>query len=181
MSRPDGRLIVITGGPGTGKTTLVEALGRHGFHPAPEICRAVMQAAAANDPRALPWNDLDLFAERVVEREIEAYAAHAARPGRSALDRAIPDIVGYLRLYDRPVPPRLGEAAGRLRYSKRVFLAPFWPAIYANDAERYETPNQARAVGDAVEQAYRDLGYEPIVLPRVPVGERARFVLANAT
>lgn len=174
------RLVVVTGGPGTGKTSLVQALGRAGFAPASEVCRAIMQEEAATGGRALPWIDLDRFAERVLDREIALDDERGAKPGWTALDRAIPDIVGYLRLYGRPVPERLLRATRERRYGRRAFLAPCWPAIYVNDAERYETLDQARRVGDAVADAYRTCGYELVTLPCVPVAERVRFVLETA-
>lgn len=40
------RFIVITGGPGSGKTTLIEALARAGFQTMPEAGRAIIQDQA---------------------------------------------------------------------------------------------------------------------------------------
>jgi predicted ATPase len=55
--------------------------------------------------------------------------------------------------------------------------APPWPEIYITDTER------RHGLGEAVDEyrrlldVYPSLGYEPIILPKVGVAERADFVL----
>ncbi|HTG25536.1 MAG TPA: AAA family ATPase, partial [Reyranella sp.] len=64
-------------------------------------------------------------------------------------------------------------------YNRRVFLAPFWPAIFRQDAERKQTADEARRTGEAMVSAYSSCGYELVPLPLVSVDERLRFVLAD--
>ena len=49
------RFIVLTGGPGSGKTTLIEALRRLGLATAPETGRAIIREQVAIAGPALPW------------------------------------------------------------------------------------------------------------------------------
>ena len=63
MSTPHEELIVITGGPGAGKTTLVDHLSRAGFAVMTEAGRAIIQEQTAIGGQGLPWLDLVLFAE----------------------------------------------------------------------------------------------------------------------
>jgi predicted ATPase len=85
--------------------------------------------------------------------------------------------VGYLTLVGRPVPAHIARAADRFRYNRRVFVAPPWPAIYTQDAERKQTPEEAVRTYEAVVAAYATCGYELVSLPLVSVEERVRFVL----
>jgi predicted ATPase len=71
------------------------------------------------------------------------------------------------------------RAAERFRYNRRVFLAPPWPAIFGQDAERKQTPEEAERTYEAMVVAYSNCGYELVALPLVPVEERVRFVLAT--
>ena len=71
------------------------------------------------------------------------------------------------------------RAAERFRYSRRVFLAPPWSAIFRQDAGRKQTPEEAERTYEAMLVAYSSCGYELAALPLVPVEERVRFVLAT--
>src|SRR3546814_14045915 len=59
--RPDFH--VITGGPGSGKSTLIEALAVEGFDHMPEAGRAIIRDQVAIGGAALPWADRAAFAE----------------------------------------------------------------------------------------------------------------------
>ncbi|MFF5247186.1 AAA family ATPase [Streptosporangium sp. NPDC000095] len=91
-------------------------------------------------------------------------------------DRGIPDIIGYLLLEGRPVPAHLHTAARTFRYHPRVFIAPPWPEIYRQDAERKQSLAEAERTHESMVTTYTEYGYELVRLPRVPVKERARYV-----
>lgn len=63
--------VVITGGPGSGKTSLVEALAALGHPVEPEAGRAIIRRQQAIDGQALPWRDRALFAELMLDRDLE--------------------------------------------------------------------------------------------------------------
>ncbi|ARQ00823.1 AAA family ATPase [Pseudorhodoplanes sinuspersici] len=171
------RFFVITGGPGSGKTTLVEALAAAGFARTAEAGRAVIQEQLANGGGALPWKDRAAFAEKMLERDIQSYKATIAQTGPVFFDRGIPDVVGYLRLCGLPVPVHLMKAATDFRYHRRVFIAPPWREIYAQDAERKQDFDEAQRTYDAMVEIYSKLDYELVILPRMNVEERVRFVV----
>lgn len=93
-------------------------------------------------------------------------------------DRGIPDVTGYLRLSGLPIPPHVEKAAQTFRYNRRVFIAPPWPKIFTQDAERKQSPEEARATCEAMIETYSALGYELIPLPFDSIEHRAQFVLA---
>ncbi|KNB53874.1 AAA family ATPase [Streptomyces caatingaensis] len=170
------RYIVVTGGPGAGKSTLIDALEAAGHARSQEAGRGVIRDQAALGGRGLPWTDPELFAELMLGWELRSHHEAAGRPGTVFFDRGVPDIVGYLRLEGRPVPGHLREAARRFRYHRRVLAAPPWPEIYERDAERRQSYAEAVRTYEAVTAAYREFGYEPVELPRASVAERVRFV-----
>ncbi|MFC4563090.1 AAA family ATPase [Nocardiopsis mangrovi] len=176
-ARGTDRLVVVTGGPGSGKTALIEGLRAAGYATSPEAGRAIIRAQTAIGGRALPWADPALFAEAMLCWELRSHEA-AAASGRGPVffDRGVPDVVGYLRLEGYDVPAHVDAAARTFRYRRQVFIAPPWPEIYRTDTERRQTPEIARRTHEAMAAAYGDHGYELVELPRAPVAERVRFV-----
>ncbi|MCG5262202.1 ATPase [Cupriavidus gilardii] len=173
------RLIVFTGGPGSGKSTLIDALEQQGYARSQEAGRAIIQDQIAIDGPALPWRDRQAFAEAMLGWELRSYRLAQRHPGPVLFDRGVPDVIGYLRLCELPVPDHLFRAAAAFRYRPQVFIAPPWPAIYRQDAERKQTLDEAERTFDAVAQAYRDCNYALIELPRADVAARARFVIEH--
>jgi predicted ATPase len=179
MSAGPDAFIVVTGGPGAGKTTLISALAARGFATMPEAGRAVIKAQGAAGGKGLPWADRALFAELMLAADIESHRLAHEREGPVIFDRGIPDIAGYLALCGLPVPERLDRAMRQCRYARKVLLAPPWRAIFGQDAERRQDFDEAQRTCRMVAAAYAGQGYELLELPRVSVEARVAFVIAQ--
>lgn len=173
------RLHIITGGPGSGKSTLIDALAAAGVATSAEVGRAIIREQVAAGGDALPWADERAFAELMLPREVAAHAAALASGVTTVLDRGVLDVIGFLRVSGLVVPPAFDAAARRMRYNACVFLAPFWADIYTHDAERKQAPAVAQATEAIMRKTYAGYGYELIELPRMSVAERVRFVRAR--
>ena len=176
IARAADRFFVITGGPGSGKSTLIDALRHAGHNISAEVGRQIIKEQARIGGRAVPWTDPPLFAEMMLSREMAAYSAQASVSGPVFFDRGVPDVIGYLRLLQLYVPPHMERAAELFRYNPRVLVAPPWPEIFARDSERKQTFDEAQRTYDAMVATYGSLGYELIELPRAPIDVRLRFV-----
>jgi predicted ATPase len=170
-------LFVITGGPGSGKTTLVDALERMGFARTVEAGRAIIQDQQAIGGPAL--SDPALFAELMLSWELRSYRMAKTLSGPVFCDRGMPDVVGYLRLMKLPVPPHIGRAAAQFRYNRRVFIAPPWAEIFTPDAERKQTFDEAVRTYEEMAETYEALGYELAELPRCSIPGRVAFLTAQ--
>jgi len=126
----------------------------------------------------LPWSDRRAFAELMLSWEIRSYRAALKLNGSVIFDRGVPDVVGYLRVSNLPIPSHVDKAARIFRYHHRVFVAPPWPEIFARDAERKQSFEEARATYEAMAETYSALGYQLVPLPLASVEERVQFVLA---
>lgn len=171
-------LFVITGGPGSGKTTLIQALAGRGIATMPEAGRAIIQDQVAIGGKALPWSDRRAFAELMLSWEIRSYRAALKLSGTVIFDRGLPDVLGYLRLSGLPIPSHIEKAVRIFRYHRRVLIAPPWPEIFGLDAERKQSFAEAQATYETMIETYSGLGYELTALPLDSVQERVRFVLA---
>jgi predicted ATPase len=178
MTEDTDRLFVIAGGPGAGKTTLIEALAARGWRTSPEAARRIIQDQMTIGGRAVHALDPMLAAEIALSWEIRAHREALARPGPVFFDRSLAELVGYGELLGVAVPGHFRRAASLYRYNRKVFLAPFWPQIYVQDAERIQTLEEAERNWATTANAYRAGGYEVVDLPRAGVAERVAFVLA---
>lgn len=109
---------------------------------------------AANDRRRFPASKNWVFFDRGL---VDAAVAMEHATGLSARDLLAP--------HDR--------------YCRIVFLTPPWPEIYVTDAERKHDLAEAIAEYERLLLAYGELGYEPVILPKVSVSERADLVLRH--
>ena len=180
---------VITGGPGSGKTTVLAELGRRGHPCISEDARAVIQEQVASGGHALPWEDAPRFAELLMERSIATYKEQAAlwraQPAKNAqaaiyFDRGIGDAFTCADLIGHTLPGTLAEQAKRYRYRDTVFLAPWWPEIYTTDSERRQGREEAERTEHAVTKTYIELGYRIVKLPLISPVERADFILSRS-
>jgi predicted ATPase len=172
------RLFVITGGPGSGKSALVDALSQRGICTMPEAGRAIIQDQVAIGGEALPWSDRRAFAELMLSWEMRSYREALKLNCPVIFDRGVPDVLGYLGLSNLAIPAHLERAARMFRYHHRVFIAPPWAEIFQPDAERKQSFEEARATYEAMIETYSRLDYDLTQLPLDSVQERVRFVLA---
>ena len=159
MSSDSDCLFVITG-----KSTLIEALGAEGFAHSAEADRALIRDQVAIGGRALPWADPHAFAELMLSWEMRSWHMARDRAGPVFFDRGVPDVVGYRRLMGLPVPAHMDKAARTFRYNRRVFMAPPWPEIFTQDAERKQTFEEAEPTFQAMVEAWA--AYSNELVPR---------------
>jgi len=173
------RFYVITGGPGSGKTSLIEALRSRGHSSSVEAGRGIISNQVAIDGPALPWRDPMLFSELMLSWEMRSYHLAEQSSPPAFFDRGVPDVLGYLRLMNIPAPSHMRNAAIKYRYNPTVFIAPPWPEIFRQDFERKQDFAEAVRTYEALVATYTDLDYRLVEIPRASVEERLRFVLGT--
>lgn len=176
MPLSSDHLFVVTGAPGAGKTTLLEAAAAQGLVVGQEAARGVIQAQTAIDGPALQWRDSARFAELMLDRDMQTHAALLSGAGPALCDRGIPDLVAYGRIMGLAETDHFARAARLCRYNRTVFFAPPWREIFATDAERIEGWEHAQRIYAPMRDAYLDMGYRIVELPKATVAERLAFV-----
>lgn len=166
---------IISGCSGGGKSTLLAEVARRGFATIEEPGRRIVQAEMERGGSALPWLDLEAFLHAAIELSLDDLEAARKRSGRVFFDRGLFDAAsGLADLTGEPWLERLGV---KEHFEKRVFITPPWPEIFVADGERQHSFDQAIAEYDRLVLDYPAQGFELIEVPRLPVAERADFVL----
>jgi predicted ATPase len=170
-------LIIITGGPGSGKSTLIAALAEAGYDTAPEAGRALIQQQVriGGDAHLDPAR----FAELSLAWDLRSYDWARTRTGPIFFDHALPGMPAHYSMLGQSVPAHVEAAVAACLYRQTVFVAPAWREIYRNDRERRQTWREALAVHRAVRETYPRYGYTLVELPRDTVQARVEFVLCN--
>lgn len=181
MPSPGSNFFVITGGPGAGKTSIVDRLAARGFPVVAESGRDILRQQAAIGGNATHWGDAALYCELMLVRGMTDYERMLGEAdGPVFFDRGVTELVGYCRLIGIPVPDHIRRAAEIYRYNRLVFLAPHWPEIYANDPLRKQDPAEAVRSWELAGAVYEEFGYRTVEIPKLPVMERAAFVVREA-
>lgn len=166
---------VITGGPGCGKTTVLDCLENMGCTVLSESARKLIMEEQAKGGRALPWEDWQGFQTAVLRTQLK-------REGEITetvfLDRAAIDTIAYYRLHGMEPPADVLAACAKNGYAL-IFLLELLPK-YETDAQRKEDTKTAQRISHLIEEAYRERGYKIIRIPVLPPAERAQFILEKA-
>ncbi len=163
----------LTGGPGAGKTTVLEALEARGCHCAPDVARAIIKRRleAGLSPRPDPVE----FAQRIFAGDVANYRA-APMTGVSYFDRSVIDSLGMLKQCEGVTEQELELALQQYPYNNVAFVFPPWEDIYETDSERDQTFADAVRVFASVKSWYARCGYELREVPFGTVEERVAFV-----
>ncbi len=165
--------IIITGGPGAGKTSLINQLAQQGYQTFAEVSRDLIEQQAQLENGILPWHDLPGFADLCLTHMGEQ-KQQAAQHSVAFLDRAIPDICGYLAEAKLDIDARYIEASAG--YNPQVFFCRPHQAIYVQDEVRPYPFAGALAIHNALVAIYQQLGYQVVEVPWGSLDERVAFI-----
>lgn len=171
--------IVITGGPGTGKTSIIKKLEAANYYCLHEISRQVTLEAQKKGISQLFLQEPLLFSELLLEGRIQQFLeADNFSSEHIFIDRGIPDVVAYMDFFGNDYPRVFRDVCKEYRYDQ-VFLLPPWKEIYIIDNERYESYDQAVSIFKHLKHNYEVAGYTTVEVPVGNLQERMEFILTE--
>jgi len=166
---------IITGGPGFGKTAILNFLALKGYSVGHEAARELIsQLTIQNSGNSIqfPPDFESLIATKRVE------FLESVDPALVAFsDRGLPDQIAY-SLYKKKIPsPYILELVQKNRYETTVFVTPPWEKIFVQDDVRKESFKDSCEIHENILKAYLAHGYKLVNLPFVDPEERVRYIL----
>lgn len=168
---------LLTGGPGAGKSTVIELLAKQKKLVVPEVARKIIRHQKTVGGTATHDGDRIAYTALMLERSIEDFQRLISVDAPVYFDRGLPDLYSYTMRYCGGVTEAVKQAIAQYRYNPQVFLFPPWPEIYCHDTERKQTFEEAIETWEAVKKGYEACGYLTIDVPKLSIADRVQFIL----
>lgn len=170
------RWYVITGGPGTGKTTVIDMLEARGYAILPEMARLHIDEELARGKTLEEMErDEHAFQREVLHMQIEA-EKRLPRTRITFFDRGIPDTLAYYRFHKLAEDELILKAVAKCRYRK-VFMLEQLPL--KPDYARTESEVDQKEISRIIHDVYDSLPFPVVHVPRMSPEKRVEFILKN--
>lgn len=172
--------IVITGGPGSGKTSVINKLKELNFHCFDEISRDFIDLGKRNGKDHFFKEEPQTFSQFLWNGRLRQYQESEQIESLNNIDpwlffdRGLPDVVAYLNFMNHPMENWESELKD-YPYDL-IFLIPPEKSIYQQDKQRMESFEESTEIHRALQQTYHPLGH-CIEVPFLSIDERVSFVL----
>jgi predicted ATPase len=173
MADTGNRRVVLAGGPGTGKTSVLEIFAARGIHCASDVAREIIRQRLRDGltPRPGPVE----FARAIFEGDVSNYLA-APADSLCFFERGVVDSLAMRRQSGDLSDDEQRRVLDRYRYHPLVFVFPPWEQIYRSDSERDQTFAESVRVFEPIRSWYERCEYQVQIVPPASVEERAAFI-----
>jgi predicted ATPase len=174
---PNNNWYVITGGPSTGKTTLLSELEKLGHLTVPEAARIVIEEATK---KGVSLKELRKD-ERMFQTEVLKLKQKLEEDTKAGVitffDRGMQDSLAYMRYYGFAVEEWMQDLFTTSRYQKIFLLEPL--SNYVKDYARTEPEEFVKQIHEHLRAAYQDSDMKPLLVPEDTVKNRLQFILKH--
>jgi predicted ATPase len=168
---------ILTGGPGGGKTSLLHALMLKGYSHIPETARQIIKERLSKGLEPRP--DPKTFALEIFNRDWINFVTHSDQSSLLFFDRSFMDSAGMISKCDISGFNKIRDTISNNRYNTKIFITPPWKEIYQNDTERDQSFEAAIEVYEWIDKWYRQHDYDPVIIPKDTIENRAKFILSE--
>jgi len=168
--------IVLTGGPSSGKTSILKNLRKLGFFCFDEVARDLFLGdSVLNSFKKNPI----LFSEKIITQRIDHYSVSENKISNTKrnlcfFDRGIHDSVAYLNYIK--IQNDYEKRLKQFNYSL-IFLLELNKNFFKKDINRSESFEQSISIHNEIEQIYKKFNFQIIKVPWMNIEERTNFIL----
>lgn len=169
---------LIVGGPGSGKTTLVNAMGKIGFNTMDEAAYRIVDKNLKNGSNNLPWGNRHAFdAEVFILMLNDYFDENRSKP--TFYDGGLLDILAWEAFlgFDSKL---FVKFAKMYRYEKTVFILEPWEDIYLRNNIRNFSFSDSQRVFYSIKKYYFDFNYDIVLIKKnTSIDERKNIILRH--
>ena len=182
MSINQNKKVVITGGPGSGKSTLINLLERYGYFCIKEFSRSLIQKSKSegqeNYFKTNPIEFSRIIWEKRIEQLIEASQLGLKKDKPFVFfDRGIHDVIAYMDFIRQPYAQN--EFKPKNNTYEIAILLPPWKEIYINDLNRSESFEEANGLYFQIKKTYESFNIPIVEIPFGTAKDRIFNILEN--
>jgi len=172
MNKVINKKVVITGGPGTGKTSVIKELIDKGYQCYEEASRGIILRGKPfkSDPLSFSNSLYKARTKHYIDSQKKEYSRNTV-----FFDRGIHDILAYLRYINRN-NNYWEDVILNYQYDT-VFVFPPWKEIYTTDSERQEDFKESKEVNSEIIKVYKESNSDIIEIPKMTIEERVNFII----
>jgi len=167
--------IILSGGPGTGKSSILKALSKLGYACKEESFREFIPEDSVAESTFNFQNSPLRFSELLFKSRVQQYH-QAVHNETNFYDRSLIDVVAYLVLDEIDAPKEWLDFIENNKYHNTVLYFPFWEEIYHKDYKRVENITLAKKIDLQLRKTYKELGYKIIEIPKLSIPKRVEFI-----
>jgi predicted ATPase len=165
---------ILTGGPSSGKSSLILALEQKGEYCIREAAEDVIKYQQALGNKE-PWLNPD-FQDWILNLQIQREQRIPKEAKRAFIDRGLADGLAYYEFRGNEPSKAIKEATRNLDYEKVFLIQNLGNCI--NTDVRKENLEEALKLERLLEKNYETLGYKVIKIGSAPLEERADKILS---
>ena len=170
--------VVITGGPGAGKTSLINELNTLGYPTFSEYSRTLIEKAQNEGKLNYFLSEPHRFSEALFQgRKIQFEKITEVKKAKNSsfvfYDRGIHDIYAYLKAINHHSEAWYQKVT-KFQYDM-VFLLEPWETIYKQDEHRLETFEEAKNYFSFIQEIYMER-HRVVLVPKSSVSSRVVFI-----
>lgn len=176
-------LYIVTGGPNSGKTTIINELKKKGFNIIPEAATQIIEKELKKENSILPWGgkeSLKKFQELVFKKQIQDL--NNVKDGIYFSDRCFIDTISYFYHHKIEPPTEIFSKIKNYNYEKIFFLEMLEKNFHKQFEGRQENYEEILRLDQILKETYQKLKFEVIIVPNtLTIQERVNFILKNTS
>jgi len=172
----NSKKIVITGGPGSGKSSLIDELENKKFNCEKEIVRSLTLEGKKDGNDQLFLKEPLNFSKTLLDLRISQFNKKQVA-SITFFDRGVQDTLAYLNFIKTKYDSDLLKKCEKVKY-QMVFILPPWKEIYEQDKCRYETFEESIKIYEEIIKIYHFFKMKTIILEKDSIDNRIKKILS---